>query len=238
MSADHGWGTDMTRLAFERASGWCFGRVSRPFPMLWTHSCQAPAQTFAHHPQIGQHKQRLQMLRVLGQAAVAHLHMTELAFDGTEWVLHLGSDACLYALDLIGQRILGSALSSSMRKPGRMATCPLNIVFDVGPLVRPLVPGVGKDICLLPMQQVALFRSSRQRLSCWIDDPCRARASRCQQRHLVPPAATCHRTVGTPLLQDMVLRARPRDVYSRRDAQLTSMPLVVAASSGCWWQVA
>ena len=68
-------GTDMTGLAVERSSGRRFARVSRPFPMLWAHSCQAPAQTLAHHPQIGQREQRVQLRRVLGQAAVAHLHM-------------------------------------------------------------------------------------------------------------------------------------------------------------------
>jgi len=99
---------DMSKSACGRPSGKCFGRVSRPFPRRRAHSCQAPAQTLAHRPQIGQRKQRLQLRRVLGQAAIAHLHMTELAFDDTEWVLQLGSDACLDALDLIGQRIHGA----------------------------------------------------------------------------------------------------------------------------------
>ena len=34
--------TDMTRLAVERSPGRCFGRVSRPFPMVrpaWAHTC-------------------------------------------------------------------------------------------------------------------------------------------------------------------------------------------------------
>jgi hypothetical protein len=95
----------------------CFGLVSRPFPLRWALSCQAPTQTPAHHPQIGQRKQRLQLRRVLGQAAVAHLHMTELALDDTEWVLHLGSDACLDALALIGQRIQGRPCPAACASP-------------------------------------------------------------------------------------------------------------------------
>jgi len=67
----------------------------------------APRQTLAHHAQIGQRKQRVQLRRVLGQAAVAHVHMTEPALDDTERVLHLGSDAGLDALDLFGQCIHG-----------------------------------------------------------------------------------------------------------------------------------
>lgn len=38
----------------------------------------------AHHPQIAQGKQRLQLLRVLHQATVAHLHVAELALDDAD----------------------------------------------------------------------------------------------------------------------------------------------------------
>ena len=100
----------MTGMAAERSCDRYLGRVSHPFPMLWTHSCQAPAQTLTHHPQIGQCKQRVQLRRVLGQATVAHLHRTELTLDDTERVLHLGADAGLDALDLLGQRILRVSL--------------------------------------------------------------------------------------------------------------------------------
>ena len=99
--------TDMTTLVLGRSSGRCFGRVSRPLPIRWAHSCQAPTQMPARHPQIGQSKQRVQLRRVLGQTAIAHLHMAELALDDTERVLDLGANAGFDALDLFSQRILG-----------------------------------------------------------------------------------------------------------------------------------
>ena len=46
-------------------------------------------KSFAHHPQIAQRKQHREARRVLGQAPVAHLGMTELMLDHPKRVLHL-----------------------------------------------------------------------------------------------------------------------------------------------------
>ncbi len=110
MSADHGGCADMTIKVAGRTVGRRFGRVSRPFSVRRAHSCQAPRQTLADHPQIGQRKQRLQLRRVLGQAAIAHLHMPELALDDSERMLHLGADADLHMLELVEHGTHGAAL--------------------------------------------------------------------------------------------------------------------------------
>ena len=144
---------DMTILAPGRSFGGCFGHVSRPFPRVWTHSCQAPVQTPAHHPQIGQRKQCVQLRRVLGQAAVAHLHMAELALDDAERMLDLGADAGLDAFDLFGQRIQRICLVQQLSQTWAHGHMPLHIVLGIRSLVRTLVAGVAKDICLLPVQQ-------------------------------------------------------------------------------------
>lgn len=44
----------------------------------------------ANHPQVGQRKQRLQLGGVLGQPAVAHFDVAELALDDPKRVLDLG----------------------------------------------------------------------------------------------------------------------------------------------------
>lgn len=66
-----------------------FAAIYRPLGPLRAHSSPGLSQKrSAHHPQIGERKHRVQLRRVLGQAAVAHLHVPELALDDTERVLH------------------------------------------------------------------------------------------------------------------------------------------------------
>src|SRR5258708_122163 len=80
-----------------------FCGLLRPRPEFWTHSCRSSKQMPARHPQIGQGKQRVELGRVLGQTAIAHLHMPKLAFDDAERVLCLGSDLSFGALNLINE---------------------------------------------------------------------------------------------------------------------------------------
>ena len=53
----------------------------------------------AHHPDIGQRKQRVQLGGVLGQAAVADFDIAELALDHPEGVLATGSHLRLEMFD-------------------------------------------------------------------------------------------------------------------------------------------
>lgn len=106
MSTNHVWRIDMARLGPGRFSGRFFGRAARPFPMRWAHLCQALTQTLAHYPQMDQCKLRVQLRRVLGQSAIAHLHMATLALDEAEWVSDFGLYAGLDALNLFSQMAL------------------------------------------------------------------------------------------------------------------------------------
>lgn len=128
---------DTTRKVAGRTVGRRFGRVSDPFPMQQAHSCQAPCQTLADHPQVGQREQRVQLRRVLGQAAIAHLHMAELALDDTERMLHLARMLALMRSTCSVSASMESALSSSLRKPGRMATCHCTSLLASGRLWAP-----------------------------------------------------------------------------------------------------
>lgn len=44
------------------------------------HSCQHSHQSSPGHPQVGQRKKRVKLLRVLGQVSGAHLHISKLGF--------------------------------------------------------------------------------------------------------------------------------------------------------------
>ena len=53
-----------------------------PISMRRAHSCQAPGQTFA--PSTNSQREQRATALCSGQAAVAHLHMAELALDDAE----------------------------------------------------------------------------------------------------------------------------------------------------------
>lgn len=76
------------------------------FCFTWADSCPRSHQLPADHPQIEQYKQRVQLGGIHGQAAVAHLHVSELPLDDLDRVLDLGLNAGLDVLDLVSQRVL------------------------------------------------------------------------------------------------------------------------------------
>ena len=58
---------------------------------LQTHlSLRHVQKPVPRHPEIGERKQRVQLRRVLHQAAVAHLDISELALDHPKWMFDLG----------------------------------------------------------------------------------------------------------------------------------------------------
>lgn len=65
------------------------------------HRSQQPAP---HEPQVGECEERGELRRVLFQAPVAHLHITELPLDHPKRVLYLGTNARLGAFELIQKR--------------------------------------------------------------------------------------------------------------------------------------
>jgi len=75
------------------------------------------------HPQVGKCEQCVQLRLVLDQPAVAHLHVSELALDHPERMFNLGPDARLDLLQWSKIAPIGVLLSTTLRLPGRMATC-------------------------------------------------------------------------------------------------------------------
>ena len=77
---------------------------ARPRCALWgafrSHLPCGSKQTVSRHVQVRQRKERHHLRRVLHQSPVAGLHITELALDHPEGVLHLGADARLERFDL------------------------------------------------------------------------------------------------------------------------------------------
>jgi hypothetical protein len=62
-------------------------RVSARLSRIRAHSCLGILHnSSAHHPQVAQGEQRVQLLRVLHQPTVAHLEMDELALGSTMYL--------------------------------------------------------------------------------------------------------------------------------------------------------
>jgi len=80
-----------------------FGRFGEAFAGFRAHSSlRAHVQeSFAHHPDVGQRKQRHQIGSVLGQSAGLHLDVAELALYDLKRMFHLGSDARFGLLQLV-----------------------------------------------------------------------------------------------------------------------------------------
>ena len=117
---------------------WSFAPLLRPLACLQAHSSLRRQQLVAHHPQIGQRKQRLELQRVLLQTSVAHLRVSKLPLDHPKGMLHLGPDAGLDLLHLSMSASMGLfSLSSSLRLPGRIATCQVTPLLASGRLCAP-----------------------------------------------------------------------------------------------------
>ena len=91
-----------------------FGSSFGHLPTLQAYSsCRPLNNSFSHHPQVAQRKQRDQLRRVFEQAPIPSLAIAELAFDHPEGVFHLGPNAGLDLLQLVDQGVYSFALLQS-----------------------------------------------------------------------------------------------------------------------------
>ena len=82
--------------------------ASQPLGFLQAHSGLIPLQkSLPDHPDIGQGKQGHELGRVLGNAPVARLVVTELAFDDSKRVFHFGAHTGLELFGLLGEHAAG-----------------------------------------------------------------------------------------------------------------------------------
>lgn len=113
----------------------------------------------AHHPQVGQRKQRLKLQRVLLQSSVAHLHISKLPLDHPKRVLHFRPDARLDLFHLVYERVDGAVVfvqRSALARAHR--DVPRHALFGIRALVHALIARVTKPVFLLSVQQaVALY---------------------------------------------------------------------------------
>lgn len=118
------------------------------------HSSLRRHQLPPGHPEVGQRKQRVQLRGVLGQSAVSHLHMPELALDHPERVLDLGTDARLEVFHLRGDRLLWIGRVEPSAQAGSQRDVPARAdVLRVLALVDALVAGIGEYVAFLAMHQ-------------------------------------------------------------------------------------
>ena len=66
--------------------------------------------SFSHHPQVAQRKQRDQLRRVFDKAPIPSLAIAELAFNYPEGMFHFGPNAGLDLLQLVDQGVYSFAL--------------------------------------------------------------------------------------------------------------------------------
>ncbi|CQR41666.1 conserved hypothetical protein [Thiomonas sp. CB3] len=146
--------------------------ISRPFdaispvfglvPALQTHSSHGALQNaLAHHPQVRQCEHHQQLARVLGQAPITCLAMSELAFDHPKRVLHLGTNAGLGFLQSVHDRPHGRVLLQRFAVAGHHGHMPTDLRVILNHLfafVHATVTGVGKDIAFFAMEQGAGLR--------------------------------------------------------------------------------
>jgi len=127
----------------------------RPLGPLRAHSSPGLSQKrSAHHPQIAQCEQRVQLRRVLGKPSIAHFHMAELALDDPERVFHLGPDACLYVFELVHDRAQRRALVQDLAFARAQRYVPVHInALSLFALGNALVSRVSEHICFFAMHQ-------------------------------------------------------------------------------------
>jgi hypothetical protein len=131
---------------------------SRPFCRLRAHSCLRPyvQKSFAHHPYVGQRKQRHQFGRVLGQPPVLDLDVAKLELDDSKRVFDLRADARLGLLQLVQDGPHGRVLLQGPALARHHGNLPIHVwVFglDFIALFNAPVTRVSKDVCFLPVQQ-------------------------------------------------------------------------------------
>jgi hypothetical protein len=97
-----------------RPLGGRFGPSFGRLPTLQAHSSRSCLNnSFSHHPQVVQRKQRDQLRRVFDQAPIPSLAIAKLALDHPEWVFHFGPNAGLDLLQLVDQGVYSFALLQS-----------------------------------------------------------------------------------------------------------------------------
>ena len=129
-----------------------FSPELQPSGCLQAHSCLSPLHKPASgHPDIGQRKQRDELCGVFLQSPIAHLAMTELAFDHPERVFHFGAHTSLEFFSLFGERAPGRMLLRfTFTRAHGYLPCHTGGFFS---LVGTLVTCVAEDNIFLTVQQ-------------------------------------------------------------------------------------
>ena len=125
---------------------------SAHLPALQTHSSPPSHKMSTCHPQVAQRKQRYKLRSVFGQALVAHLGESGLAFDHSEGVFHLGSHAGLELFGLVQQACPWRALIQCPALARTHGYLPVH-TGGLSSLAGSLVTCIGKHELLIPIQQ-------------------------------------------------------------------------------------
>ncbi|KPY96270.1 hypothetical protein ALO43_200547 [Pseudomonas tremae] len=124
----------------------------RRFSALQAHlSCIQ--QSFSHHPQIGQRKQRGLLRSVFQQASEAYFRITKLALDHSKRMLNLGAqlsfrvfDFATHAPDQTFPCMLFITAGPRCNRPYHLAILMLGTLFDTG------IARVARDVSFFSVQ--------------------------------------------------------------------------------------
>jgi hypothetical protein len=125
-------------------------------PPLRAHSSLHPhvQMPFAHHPDVGQRKQRHQIGRVLGQPPVLDLDVGKLALDDPKRVLYLGAYTRFGLLQLVQDGPHGGVFLQGLAFARAHGHMPVHIEgLSLLSLGHTLVAGVGEHIDFLAMKK-------------------------------------------------------------------------------------
>lgn len=121
--------------AFRRASS----ALPGPSAPARAHSSPGSHQLVAHNPQVTQRKQCLELLRVLLQFPVAHLHVPKLALEHPKRMFDLRPDTGLELLDLVDQGIDRVVLGQRPALAREHRDVPVHVWCGIRAFGRPLV---------------------------------------------------------------------------------------------------
>ena len=112
--------------------------------------------SFSHHPQVAQRKQRDPLIRIFDQALIASLAIAKLALDHPEGVFHFGPNAGLDLFQLVDQGVYSFALLQSpalARHHGNLPIHPRVLLLNLLGLGDAAVAEVCEDNSPLTVQQ-------------------------------------------------------------------------------------
>ena len=121
---------------------------------IWTHSYGGLHNTLPNHPQVREHEQGEELRRVPLQSMVAHLGITKLTLDDSEWVFYFGADTGFELFDFVQCGAQPPLFIQCLTSARPHCDMPSGVdVLDFFALGYALVASISIDVSLIPMHE-------------------------------------------------------------------------------------